>query len=121
MDMGTNIYVGNLPYSVSESDLTALFSGFGRVDGVRIILDAISGRPKGYAFVTMVDKADAEKAVRRLNGKDLRGRKLKVSEARRKKDRSGPSGAGRREQNRPPARPQVRFPSDWSTWRKQRP
>lgn len=115
--MSTNIYVGNLPYSVSESDLSALFAGFGRVDGVRIIHDSASGRPKGYAFVTMAAKADADKAVRRLNGKDFRGRKLKVGEARRKKER-GP--AGRREPSRP-ARPQVRFPSDWSTWRKQRP
>ena len=116
--MSINLYVGNLPYSVSESELTALFASFGRVDGIRMIHDSVTGRPKGYAFVTMAAKADAEKALRRLNGKDFKGRKLKVSEAKRKKDRSGPPP--RREPTRQ-ARPQVRFPSDWSTWRKQRP
>ncbi|MCF8051414.1 MAG: RNA-binding protein [Desulfobacterales bacterium] len=116
--MTVNLYVGNLPYTVSESDLTTLFAGFGRVDGVRIIHDSVSGRPKGYAFVAMATKADADKAAHRLNGKDFRGRKLKVSEARRKKDQSAPSA---RRQPLRQARPQVRFPSDWSTWRKQRP
>ena len=116
--MTVNLYVGNLPYTASESDLTTLFAGFGRVDGVRIIHDSVSGRPKGYAFVSMATKADAERAVHRLNGKDFSGRKLKVSEARRKKDR-GASPARRQPLRQ--ARPQVRFPSDWSTWRKQRP
>ena len=116
--MSINLYVGNLPYTVSESDLTALFAGFGRVDEVRIIHDSASGRPKGYAFVTMASRAEADKAVHRLNGKDFRGRKLKVSEARRKKEPGRPPH--RREPTRQ-TRPQVRFPSDWSTWRKQRP
>ncbi len=114
--MGTNLYVGNLPYSVSESDLVKLFSGFGRVEGVRIINDSASGRPKGYAFVTMAERAEADKAIRRLNGKDFQGRTLKVSEAKRKKERA-PAPARRRNPNGA-ARPQVRFPSDWSTWRK---
>ena len=116
--MGFNLYVGNLPFTVSDSDLMKLFAGFGRVDEVRIIHDSASGRPKGYAFVTMASKAEADKAVHRLNGRDFRGRKLKVSEARRKKERGRPTN--RREPLRQ-TRPQVRFPSDWSTWRKQRP
>jgi RNA recognition motif-containing protein len=114
--MGTNLYVGNLPYTVSESELVKLFSGFGKVDGVRIISDSATGKPKGYAFITMAERSDADKAVRRLNGKDFQGRTLKVSEARRKKERA-PDPARRRGPNTP-AKPQVRFPSDWSTWRK---
>jgi RNA recognition motif-containing protein len=114
--MGTNLYVGNLPYTVSESELVKLFSGFGKVDGVRIISDSATGKPKGYAFITMAVRSDADKAVRRLNGKDFQGRTLKVSEARRKKERA-PDPARRRGPT-PQAKPQVRFPSDWSTWRK---
>jgi RNA recognition motif-containing protein len=117
--MSTNLYVGNLPYTVSESELVKLFSSFGRVEGVRMINDSASGRPKGYAFITMAERSDADKAVRRLNGKDYQGRTLKVSEARHKKDRT-PS-PGRRRSPAATAKPQVRFPSDWSTWRKPRP
>ena len=117
--MSTNIYVGNLPYTVSESDLVQLFAGFGKVDGVRIINDSTSGRPKGYAFVTMAEASEADKAVRRLNGKEFQGRTLKVSEAKRKKER--PAAPARRRRPSTPAKPLVRFPSDWSTWRKPRP
>ena len=117
--MSTNLYVGNLPYTVSESELVKLFSSFGRVEGVRIINDSASGRPKGYAFITMAEQSDADKAVRRLNGKDYQGRTLKVSEARRKKERA--PAPGRRRSPHAAAKPQVRFPSDWSNWRKPRP
>jgi len=117
--MSTNLYVGNLPYTVSESDLVKLFSEFGRVEGVRIISDSASGRPKGYAFVTMAERSEADKATRGLNGKDFQGRILKVGEARRKKER--PPAQGRRRGGHVSAKPQVRFPSDWSTWRKTRP
>ena len=117
--MSTNLYVGNLPYTVSESDLVTLFSEFGRVEGTRIISDSASGRPKGYAFVTMAERSEAGKAARRLNGKDFQGRTLKVGEARRKKER--PPAEGRRRGWQVSSKTQVRFPSDWSTWRKTRP
>jgi RNA recognition motif-containing protein len=118
--MSTNLYVGNLPYTVTESELIQLFSGFGKVEGVRIINDSASGKPKGYAFITMAERPDADKAARRLNGKDFQGRTLKVSEARRKKDRPAAPSPHRGRGPGAAAKPQVRFPSDWSNWRKPR-
>ncbi len=79
--MSTKIYVGNLPYSASESDLSDLFGAFGVVHGVKIIMDKMSGRSKGFAFVEM-EKADADKAIAELNGTDYGGRTLKIDEAR---------------------------------------
>lgn len=113
--MSTSLYVGNLPYAVSESDLSGLFTPFGRVEEVRIITDPATGRSKGYAFVTLATRSDAEKALRRLNGKDFRGRNLKVGEARRKKEQQV---SERKRKTGPPSRPAVRFPSDWNTWKK---
>jgi RNA recognition motif-containing protein len=117
--MSISIYVGNLPYSVSESDLVALFSSFGKVTGARIITDPGTGRSKGYAFITMHDRSEGEAAAQKLDGSEFNGRTLKVSEARRRKEREPqPERQPRRKSTAAAGRPQVRFPSDWNTWKK---
>ena len=91
-----NIYVGNLSYGVTEEDLKQAFEGFGQVETVKIIKDRYSGESKGFGFVEMPAKGEAESAINDLNGKDLKGRALNVSEARpRTQDHRGggrPSG-----------------------------
>lgn len=74
------IYVGNLVYSASSSDVENLFSQFGEVISVKLINDRESGRPKGFGFVEMPDEA-ANKAIQALNDKDFQGRNLRVNEA----------------------------------------
>ena len=76
-----NIYVGNLDYKVSESDLESLFSEYGTVSSVRIISDKYSGRSKGFGFVEMENNDEAKKAVSGLNGSSLKSRDLTVNEA----------------------------------------
>lgn len=76
------IYVGNLPYQVSESDLESLFSPYGEVREAVIISDRTSGRSKGFGFVEMPDDNAARKAIEGLNGKDVGGRGIVVNEAR---------------------------------------
>ena len=77
-----NIYVGNLFHEVTEEDLQQAFEAFGQVESVRIIKDKYSGQSKGFGFVEMPAKAEAQSAIEGLNGKELKGRMLKVSEAR---------------------------------------
>jgi len=77
-----NIYVGNLSYEVTEEDLKEAFEVFGEVDTVKIIKDKYSGQSKGFGFVEMPAKAEAQSAIEGLNGKDLKGRSLNVNEAR---------------------------------------
>jgi RNA recognition motif-containing protein len=89
-----NIYVGNLSYEVTEEDLKEAFAAFGAVDTVKIIKDNYSGRSKGFGFVEMPSKAEAQSAIEGLNGKDLKGRNLNVNEAR-------PRSEGRRGGSRP--------------------
>ena len=88
-----NIYVGNLSYSVSEDDLRALFAEFGEIESVKIITDKFSGQSKGFGFVEMPNKGEAQAALESLSGKDLKGRNLNVNEA---KPRSGDRGGGSR-------------------------
>jgi RNA recognition motif-containing protein len=88
-----NIYVGNLSYGVTEEDLKQAFEGFGQVETVKIIKDRYSGESKGFGFVEMPAKDEAESAINDLNGKDLKGRALNVSEARPRTQ--GPRGGGR--------------------------
>jgi RNA recognition motif-containing protein len=89
-----NIYVGNLSYEVTEEDLKEAFGGFGGVDNVKIIKDNYTGRSKGFGFVEMPAKSEAQSAIEGLNGKDLKGRSLNVNEAR-------PRAEGRRGGTRP--------------------
>ena len=77
-----NIYVGNLSYEATEEDLKEAFEIFGEVNTVKIIKDNYTGRSKGFGFVEMPAKAKAQSAIEGLNGKDLKGRNLNVSEAR---------------------------------------
>ena len=92
-----NIYVGNLSYEVTEEDLKQAFEGFGQVESVNIIKDRYSGESRGFGFVEMSDKAEAESAIEGLNGKELKGRTLSVNEARpRSEGGRGGGGGGRR-------------------------
>ncbi len=88
-----NIYVGNLSYEVTEEDLQQAFEAFGQVESVRIIKDKYSGQSKGFGFVEMPAKAEAQSAVNDLNGKELKGRTLNVNEARPRSE--GHRGGGR--------------------------
>jgi RNA recognition motif-containing protein len=82
-----NIYVGNLAYSATEDDLRKAFEAFGKVDRVSIITDKFSGQSKGFGFVEMPDDQEAAQAVKSLNGSDLKGRNIKVNEAKPRTDR----------------------------------
>jgi RNA recognition motif-containing protein len=81
-----NIYVGNLQYGVTEDELKELFEEFGEVMSVKIITDKYSGRSKGYGFVEMSNNNDAKKAIENLNEKDLRGRNIRVNQAREREE-----------------------------------
>ncbi|MBN2198316.1 MAG: RNA-binding protein [Candidatus Aminicenantes bacterium] len=82
-----NIYVGNLSFSMTEADLKETFSAYGTVQNASIITDKISGQSRGFGFVEMPNKDEAEKAIAALNGKDVKGRALKVNEAKPRTDR----------------------------------
>lgn len=76
------LYVGNLPYSIDDAGLRDLFSKFGEVVDVKVIIDFQSNRSKGFGFVTFADKSAGDKAVSEMDGTEIDGRKLKVNEAR---------------------------------------
>ena len=77
--MSKKLFVGNMPYSMTNDDLTKLFEGYGQLDEVRIIMDRMTGRSKGFGFVTVADDAMADKAMAELNGKEMEnGMSLKV-------------------------------------------
>src|SRR4030042_1682537 len=88
-----NIYVGNLSHQVTEDELKKAFEAFGQVTSVSIIKDKFSGESRGFGFVEMPAKAEAQSAINGLNGKELQGRALNVNEAR---PRSEGSGGGER-------------------------
>jgi RNA recognition motif-containing protein len=77
-----NIYIGNLSYNISEDELGEAFRSFGQVETVKIIRDKYSGQSKGFGFVEMPSAEEARSAITDLNGKELKGRTLKVNEAR---------------------------------------
>ncbi|MDD4352201.1 MAG: RNA-binding protein [Candidatus Gracilibacteria bacterium] len=85
--MAKKLYVGNLAWSTTADSLRGAFEAFGEVEDAVIISDKMSGRSKGFGFVTMADDAAADKAIAEMDGKDLDGRQIKVSEARPMKDR----------------------------------
>jgi RNA recognition motif-containing protein len=88
----TNIFVGNLSYATTESELEAAFSPYGAIERVSIIRDRDTGQSRGFAFVEMANAQEAEKAVQALNGTDLNGRTMNVNEARPREARSGGGG-----------------------------
>lgn len=79
--MAKKIFVGNLSFQITETDLSNMFGEIGRVESVQIITDRDTGRSKGFGFVQMTDDAAAEKAIAQLNGKEVGGRNLTVNEA----------------------------------------
>jgi len=94
--MAKRIYVGNLSFRTTETDLSNMFGEIGEVESVRIITDRDTGRSKGFAFVEMADDATAEKAIAQLNGKEVGGRNLTVNEARPIQKRDFDDRGGRR-------------------------
>jgi len=91
-----NIYVGNLSHETNEDSLREAFEAFGQVESVNIIKDRFSGESRGFGFVEMPSKQEAEKAIEEMNGKDLNGRAVNVNEARPKTDRRNGGGGGGR-------------------------
>ena len=87
-----NIYVGNLSHEVTEEDLRVAFESFGQVESATIIKDKYSGESKGFGFVEMLSKAEAQSAIDGLNGKELKGRALNVNEARPRSESGGGRG-----------------------------
>ena len=77
-----NIYIGNLPYTVTDEELKEMFSEFGQVDSVNIIKDKFSGQSKGFGFVEMPDNSEADSAIKGLNESQIKGRTVKVNQAR---------------------------------------
>ena len=94
--MGKKLYVGNLTYGITDSQLQQLFEAHGTVQSAQVIIDRDTGRSKGYGFVEMGSDAEAQAAIAALNGKDVEGRSLTVNEARPKPEggggRGGPGG-----------------------------
>ena len=88
------MYVGNLPFSAGEEELKEAFGQFGPVSEVNLVMDRETGRPRGFAFVSMGSKEGMEAAIRGLDGKDFGGRNLTVNEARPREDRPSFGGGG---------------------------
>jgi len=86
------IFVGNFSFSTTEDDLRTLFSRFGNIDTISVITDRTTGRSRGFGFVEMGDRSQAEKAIESLNGTQFGGRSLNINEARPKTDGGGPRG-----------------------------
>jgi len=95
-----NIYVGNLPFTTGEEDLRATFAEYGEVTSVSVINDQFTGQSRGFGFVVMPNDAEGTAAINALNGKEVKGRPLKVNEARPREagggggERRGPGGPG---------------------------
>ncbi|MDB4980836.1 MAG: RNA-binding protein, partial [Myxococcales bacterium] len=89
--MGNRLYVGNLPYTVTELELRDLFSPMGTVTEAKIVMDRETGRPRGFGFVEMSSDAEAKKAIAELDGRDVSGRPVAVKEA---EERRGGGGGG---------------------------
>jgi RNA recognition motif-containing protein len=94
--MGKKIYVGNLSFNVDSDQLTSAFAEFGTVESASVITDRETGRSKGFAFVEMSTDAEAQAAIQKLNGQELSGRAMNISEAKPQEPRSGGGGGARR-------------------------
>src|SRR6266704_3415555 len=100
--MNNTLFVGNLSFNTTENDLQDAFAAHGTVVEANLMMDRATGRPRGFAFITMASPEEAQKAIEAMNGADLDGRALTVNEARPKPEgssggRGGDRGAGRRE------------------------
>ena len=104
--MSKRLFVGGLPYSIDDAELTDMFSKFGNVVSANIIMDRETRRSKGFGFVEMADDAAADEAIKKLDGAELEGRKIAVNEAKPREERpsggfgGGSSGGFRRENRR---------------------
>lgn len=106
--MGKKLYVGNLSYSVNEQDLSDLFSQAGTVESATVVADKFSGQSRGFGFVEMSNDDEAQAAIEQFDGQELKGRALKISEARPRtagggggdRDRGGGGGGGGRRGDR---------------------
>ena len=87
-----NIYVGNLPYKITDTDLRELFAAYGEVSSVSMVKDKMTGQSKGFGFVEMPDSAEANAAIQGLNEKAVQGRNIKVNEAKPREDRPRTGG-----------------------------
>ncbi len=97
--MGKKLFVGNLSFQTTSADLEALFTEVGTCESASVITDRDSGRSRGFGFVEMASNDEAQKAIAALNGRDVQGRQLNVSEAKERSDRGGGGGrnfSGRR-------------------------
>lgn len=92
--MGRKLYVGNLPYSATETALSDKFTACGTVESVKLITDRDTGQSKGFGFIEMASNAEAQAAIDTLNGTDYDGRPMKVNEAKPQEKRSGGSRGG---------------------------
>ena len=92
--MGKKLHVGNLAYAVTEEDLRQAFSAAGKCESVAVIMDRATGQSRGFGFVEMSSDEEAQRAVEQLDGKDIKGRAIKVSEAREREGGGGRGGAG---------------------------
>src|SRR5207237_7403064 len=90
------LYVGNLAFETTENDLQDLFEQHGQVSETLLMMDRMTGKSRGFAFITMPDNAQAQIAMTALNGKEVAGRTLTVSEARAREERPRPFGGGKR-------------------------
>ena len=91
-----NLFIGNMSFQTTESELRSLFEPFGALTRVNVVTDRDTGQARGFGFVEMPNDEEATKAIAGLNGKEVSGRALNVNEARPKTDRSGPRGGGGR-------------------------
>lgn len=102
--MAKKLYVGNLPYTMTNDELRDTFVEFGAVDSASVVMDKMTGRSRGFGFVEMTNDAEADSAIDALNGKDVGGRSLVVNEARPMGDRPMRGGGDRGGSRRPPRR-----------------
>jgi RNA recognition motif-containing protein len=94
--MGRKLYVGGLPYSVTEGQLQEIFAAHGTVESAKVITDKFTGKPRGFGFVEMSSGGEAQRAIQALNGTELGGRTLTVNEARPMESRGGDRDRGNR-------------------------
>jgi len=94
--MGRRLYVGNLAWTVTDQDLEEVFSEAGKVDSSQVIIDRATNRSRGFGFVEMADDAAAEAAIKKLNGRDVKGRAIRVNEAQARTGGGGGGGGGPR-------------------------
>ena len=85
--MAKRLFVGSLPYDVTQEELQEMFAGMGTVESATLITDKFSGRSKGFGFVEMSSDAESDKAIKELNGKEVKGRNIVVNEARPREER----------------------------------